>query len=149
MNYKGLLNKFILIVFATSLFGCGKPYVGNKVNTDQSLFCNIKSFPAECTITVYEHFIPHVKISKIDDDGNYKIEGYFDPTEGSLKSWGSLLTHQSNFRMIFVSNDIIVDNKNISVQGTDLGHKLTFSFEYHSEHSIDAVAFTYNIQARG
>lgn len=141
-----ILKKSILAVaLATLLFGCGKPFVGLKVNPYDRAFCRIYSLPAECTIHSFKDMIPHVTITQLNGEGDYLIDGYFDPTKGSIRSFRNIMTHQSEFRMIFVNNNTIVDNKSISMRETDLSGMLRFSFEYHSDVSIDAVAFNINI----
>lgn len=138
----------IAVVFVT-FSGCSKPYVGTEVDTGHEAFCRIFSFPAECTKKNYEYFVTHFKITKLDDEGNYHIKGYFDPTKGSLKSWGTLQRRNSQFRMIFVFGNEIVDNKVLPVKGSDMGHKLTFEFDYHTDLPIDAIALTYRFHVRG
>ena len=147
-HYKRVIAYALIIIAIFVLSGCSKPYVGMTVNYDSKGICRVTGFPSECAIND-ESFVVYIKINKLDDNGNYRIEGYFDPTSGSLKSWDNLVRQKSRFTMIFASNNVIFDNKVLPIRGMDMGQKFTFDFEYHTELSIDAVTFTYNILVSG
>jgi len=149
MRVKNILQGITTVFILFAMVGCGKPYVGNKVNVNSPMICRVVSFPADCTINEFKDLTPHVTIYKVDDNGNYLIKGYFDASQGQLKSFAHIVRHESEFRMIFISNNVVVDNKNLSLRSIDVNQKLEFEFEYHSDVPIDAVAFTYNLMVRG
>ena len=149
MKFAKFIKAVTAVIVLCFMTGCGKPYVGNEVNLNNPTICRIYSFPANCTIRAFKDLTPHVNISKIDNNGNYLIKGYFDASQGQLKSFAHIVKHESEFRMIFISNSVVIDNKNLTIRGTDVNQKLIFEFEYHSEVPIDAVAFTYNLMVRG
>ncbi|SDP67678.1 hypothetical protein [Desulforhopalus singaporensis] len=144
----GFWKKYVLLATVAGfvMAGCGKSLIGKSVDASLPAFCRIDGFPAQCNeMKGYGEITPSVTITKLDDRGNYLVEGYFDASHGAIGMWRNIRKSKSRFRMLFVSGDVISDCKNISVKSTDPGNKIKFSFKYHTEWPIDAVAFTYNV----
>lgn len=140
----------IIALCLLMLSGCVKPYVGKSVSMSNPIVCLTPSFPTECYLEVYEDMIPEFTITKLDDKGNYFIEGTFDPTKGSAKSFTHLSTINSTFRILFINNGKIFDSKVINVIHIDLDHKLPFNLKYNSKgETIEGVSIAYNISVVG
>ncbi len=147
-----LLTRFTLSFISLMLLGgCGKPYVGRTINPEHPSICQVTELPAECNIEFFEDLTPYVKITEIDPKGIYLVEGYFDPTQGDYKSWAHIEYGQSEFRMLFILDGTIIDNKSLSIIGRseDIGKKFHFKFIYDADLPFDAITFTYKLLMRG
>jgi len=146
-------GKSLIILIPTVLIfgvvGCGKRYVGQTTNFNHPAWHRVTSIPCSGRITGTGPLDVNFRIEKSETPGTYLVKGEFDPSQGSTKSWSHIIPEKSRFSMVVSSEGIIVDNIRFMVHGQSLSQPLPFSFEFHADYEIDAVAFDYHFWMRG
>lgn len=145
------MKKFTFVLFAILvLSGCAKQFVGTSVSMTSPYVCPTPSFPAECRIEAFKELIPYFNITKQGSSGIYLIEGYLDPTEGSMQSFDHIVPAKTTFKMIFINDSEVFDTEIFSSLDTSIDKKITFKFTYDSKGiEIEAVSFTYKLYVEG
>ena len=116
-----------------------KRHIGKAVDYNDPWLCFVDDFPATCTIGKEDDwFIFDFTIRKGQAEGEYIIEGYADGTQGGAKSFRHIVTEETTFHLLLVSDGIIIDNIPFMPVGYSLSRKLPFKKIFNSS-PFDAV----------
>lgn len=141
----------ILMVIAGITSGCGKRFVGQSVNYGWDGWCRYYGGEKHCTVSSGD-LLFDFDIMEGPNNGEYIIDGYVDPSQGQLKSWGHIMEGSgTRFNLIIANDSYVVDNLSFRPRTVDgnLGSKIPFRIEFTRPEGFDAVTFVWKMMVRG
>ena len=141
----------ILMIFAGITSGCGKRYVGRKINYKWDGWCMYYGGEKHCMVSDGA-LIFDFDIMEGPNNGEYVIDGFIDPTQGEVKSYDYMVEGSgTHFSLIIANDGFIVDNLSFRPKTAygNLGGKIPFRIEFTRPEGFDAVTFSWKMSVRG
>jgi hypothetical protein len=143
-----------LILCAGMMSGCGKRFVGQSVDYSWEGWCQYAAYfnngEKHCTLTSGP-LIFDFDISKGENEGEYLIDGYIDPTQGELTNFSQMDAIGTSFNLIVAHAGYVVDSIGFRPQNYmgNFGQKMPFRIHLQQPNGFDAVTFAWKMRAHG